>query len=465
MTSAHKHQTSYGETKDLYKYTDCINNDYNHISSFYSGKELTGNWDGAATWNREHTWPNSKGLGGNDENDIMMLRPTWVQENSSRGNTAYGEGSSYYHPNSESNGNYDLRGDVARICLYVYVRWGNTSRMWGSSGVMESKTVLLKWMEEDPVDTWEMGRNDAVQSITGTRNVFVDYPEYAFLLFGAEIPSDMVTPSGEASEGACDHSWNNADCDTPQTCSKCGKINGSALGHAWDSGKITTNVTCTVNGVKLFTCTRCGTTQNTTIAATGHKWSDWVIDKEVTATENGSKHRDCATCGSTETVVIEYNHTHSYTSVVTKPTCTAQGYTTHTCACGDYYIDTYTNVKNHTYSNGICTMCGAAAPTTPVGTKDDFTKIIAGLAAGIYSGQTKFEKISEAVRIYDSLSQADKDSLSGNYKMLKDYAMEYNDEIITVTNDSRIFGQGNLAVVVMSAVPFAAYSLLKKKEF
>ena len=32
---------------------------------------------------------------------------------------------------------------------------------------------------------------------------------------------------------------------------------------------------------------------------------------------------------------------HTYTSVVTAPTLYAQGYTTHTCVCGDYYIDTY----------------------------------------------------------------------------------------------------------------------------
>jgi hypothetical protein len=55
-------------------------------------------------------------------------------------------------------------------------------------------------MEQDPVDTWEMGRNDAVQSITGTRNVFVDYPEYAWLLFGEECPKDLVTPSREADQ-------------------------------------------------------------------------------------------------------------------------------------------------------------------------------------------------------------------------------------------------------------------------
>lgn len=189
MTSKHTHQTSYNETRNQYRYTDCVSNNSSNISSFYSGKTLSGTWDSGSTWNREHTWPNSKGLGGNDENDIMMLRPTSVSENSSRGNTAYGESSGYFDPGEST------RGDVARIVLYVYVRWGNTNRMWGQSGVMESMSVLLKWMKEDPVDTWEMGRNDAVQSITGTRNVFVDYPEYAWLLFGQDVPAGITTPS------------------------------------------------------------------------------------------------------------------------------------------------------------------------------------------------------------------------------------------------------------------------------
>ncbi len=194
MTDAHSYKTSYEATKSLYQYTDCENSG-GTISSFYSGAAIGPAW-GQGSWNREHTWPDSKGLGGQDENDIMMLRPTATSENSSRGNTAYGESSSYYDPNDESNGTYNLHGDVARIVLYVYVRWGNTQYMWGSSGVMESKAVLLKWMEEDPVDTWELGRNDAVQAITGTRNVFVDYPELAFDLFEEDVPADMDTPSG-----------------------------------------------------------------------------------------------------------------------------------------------------------------------------------------------------------------------------------------------------------------------------
>ncbi len=207
MKSNHSYVTSYDATRDKFQYTDCQNSGKtsNKISSFYSGKAIGPSWDSGKTWNREHVWPNSKGdASGNGENDIMMLRPTSVSENSSRGNKAYGEGSvSYYNPNSESGGNYDLRGDVSRVILYQYVRWSctntgskyNPNGIFGTNGIIESIDILLKWMEEDPVDTWELGRNDSVQSITGTRNVFVDFPELAFDLFDEEVPAGYKTPS------------------------------------------------------------------------------------------------------------------------------------------------------------------------------------------------------------------------------------------------------------------------------
>ena len=41
-------------------------------------------------------------------------------------------------------------------------------------------------------------------------------------------------------------------------------------------------------------------------------------------------------------------HEHSYTAVVTEPTCTEQGYTTYTCECGDSYVADYTDALGHT---------------------------------------------------------------------------------------------------------------------
>ena len=272
MESNHTHITEYDETRPLYKYTDCENNgNPNTISSFYSGKAIGPAWDSGATWNREHTWPNSKSTSGSKgetarENDIMMLRPTASTENSSRNNKAYGKSSGYFNPNEFTKGNYELRGDVARIVLYVYVRWGGDSTyadgalnfMWGTDGVIESKDVLLEWMAADPVDTWELGRNDSVESITGTRNVFVDYPELAFLLFGAQIPANMVTPSGEATGAGDGHT------------------------HSFTSA-VTSPASCTEPGTRTYTCT-CGASYPETIPATGHSYA------------NGS----CTVCGEPE---------------------------------------------------------------------------------------------------------------------------------------------------------------------
>ena len=42
-------------------------------------------------------------------------------------------------------------------------------------------------------------------------------------------------------------------------------------------------------------------------------------------------------------------HAHSYADTVTVPTCTEQGYTTHTCECGDSYTDTYVEALGHDF--------------------------------------------------------------------------------------------------------------------
>ena len=47
---------------------------------------------------------------------------------------------------------------------------------------------------------------------------------------------------------------------------------------------------------------------------------------------------------------------HSYTSVVTAPTCTEKGFTTHTCSkCGDSYTDNETAALGHSWNDGVVT--------------------------------------------------------------------------------------------------------------
>ena len=74
-------------------------------------------------------------------------------------------------------------------------------------------------------------------------------------------------------------------------------------------------------------------------------------------------------------------HEHNYTSVVTAPTCTADGYTTHTCSiCDNSYTDSVTEALGHTTENGTCENCGqeiggetVAAQYVKVTSADEFT--------------------------------------------------------------------------------------------
>ena len=92
-------------------------------------------------------------------------------------------------------------------------------------------------------------------------------------------------------------------------------------------------------------------------------------------------------------------HTHNYKATVTAPTCTAKGYTTHTCACGDSYVDTYVDALGHAWDNGkvtkeptetetgvktfTCTRCGETkTETIPATGVMDVTKMFTDVQGG-----------------------------------------------------------------------------------
>ncbi len=61
---------------------------------------------------------------------------------------------------------------------------------------------------------------------------------------------------------------------------------------------------------------------------------------------------------------------HIYEAAVTEPTCTEQGYTTHTCTrCGDSYVDTYVDATGHSFGEWVevepatCTEKGSEKQT------------------------------------------------------------------------------------------------------
>ncbi len=97
-------------------------------------------------------------------------------------------------------------------------------------------------------------------------------------------------------------------------CSTCGEILIAQnvvdkLGHSF-SAQITTEPTCTKNGVKTFTCTRCGGSYTEPVSALGHKWTSYMenlVPATVAAPGSYDSVIRCATCEkvqSSEHIII-----------------------------------------------------------------------------------------------------------------------------------------------------------------
>ena len=86
-----------------------------------------------------------------------------------------------------------------------------------------------------------------------------------------------------------------------------------------------------------------------------------------------------------EYITIEIPHDHAYTPTVTAPTCTQQGYTTYTCACGDSYVDNYTDATGHRYDGSLgCSACGYKAKVSVLGDSISTYSGIYGVKNAVY---------------------------------------------------------------------------------
>jgi endonuclease I len=358
MTSTHTRKSSYNDCRDMAVKTDCENADGKSISLIYTS--YSSNWSQWCNnlnggWNREHVWPKSNGGFEQSQTpgcDLHHVRPSDQGINgNARGNKKYGNvdgGSTAKGANYTGNavgGTYNstyfepldnVKGDVARICLYVYVRYGSEYTKCNSiTNVFQSVDVLLEWCALDPVDTWEMGRNEVVGAYQGNRNVFIDYPELAWLLFDKEIPADMTTPSNGsgASGGSCTHE-------------------NTTIRDAKDA-------TCTASGYTGDTyCTDCGhkVSSGSTIKATGHT--------------NANGDNLCDTCGGS----VSCGHGKTELRNKVDPTCGKSGYSGDLCCVYCSAVtksgDVIPSTGEHTLtSDGMCSVCGYSAsldtPTEP----------------------------------------------------------------------------------------------------
>ena len=89
-------------------------------------------------------------------------------------------------------------------------------------------------------------------------------------------------------------------------------------------------------------------------------WSNWSAWSEEEAIASETRQVETKTVYRLPDVKLG---DHAYEEVVTEPTCTAGGYTTHTCpVCGHSYTDSETGALGHNYVDGTCDRCGEAEP-------------------------------------------------------------------------------------------------------
>ena len=163
-----------------------------------------------------------------------------------------------------------------------------------------------------------------------------------------------------------------------KTCTKCGATVTETIAKL--SHSYTTTVvapTCTADGYTLHKCSVCGTSyKDSTTKATGHSYGNSVVTKQPTCTSEGTKTKTCTKCNATVTETIPKT-SHKYADTVVAPTCTTDGYTLHKCSvCGTSYKDSTTKATGHSYGNSVVTKqptCTSEGTKTKTCTKCNAT--------------------------------------------------------------------------------------------
>ena len=207
---------SYNDLRDfILMETDEDPNNSNNVILLYTGRSQAKSTfgGGANDWNREHVWAKSHGDFGNFPpcgTDAHHIRPTDASVNNDRGHLDFDNGGQQ-HP--EATGCYfdndsweprdEVKGDVARMILYMAVRYE------GGNGEPDLEVVdyvntypnpkhgklstLLEWNIADPPDDFEKNRNEVVYDYQENRNPFIDHPEFVTLIWDPNASVDELT--------------------------------------------------------------------------------------------------------------------------------------------------------------------------------------------------------------------------------------------------------------------------------
>ena len=215
MSAGHIQRT-YGDFRFSAAIHDQDPSNSSRILLAYNEQSNTSQWDSAATWNREHVWPQARQPGsasnGTQGNlgDPHALRPCNTRVNSDRGNLPFGFGDtagifgelgSYWFPGET------CRGDIARSLFYSDTRWSSLGlRLVNgnpSGNQMGDLASLIEWHYLDPPDDFEKRRNHTIfnrqfnpQYYTNNRNAYVDRPEFVWSIYVDQMNDSTISVAG-----------------------------------------------------------------------------------------------------------------------------------------------------------------------------------------------------------------------------------------------------------------------------
>lgn len=203
---------TYADVIDIIKEADQNPENSNQVWLLYTEEgraklDLQTGSDNTGKWNREHTYPRSRGgffdieedevADGIDvfwtteadslrhgNSDAHALRAADAAENSTRGNQHYGQ---YVGPVGTLG---SFRGDVARSVLYMEIRYNGLEVVNGfpsTTGQLGDLATLLDWHRNDPPDDFEMNRNNVVYNWQKNRNPFIDQPLLVEYIWGTNV--------------------------------------------------------------------------------------------------------------------------------------------------------------------------------------------------------------------------------------------------------------------------------------
>jgi endonuclease I len=198
-------------------YSDVPNGTPPYIYQF--GEDQCGNYDSEGDcFNREHSFPQSwYGSGAPMSTDLFHLYPADAWVNQQRGNWPFGTVAvaSWTSMNGGKRGPCSwpgcsgtvfepidaYKGDFARSFFYMLTRYlpqlasWDTPMMDGGDFSAWAEDMLLAWHEQDPVSEKETDRNNAVFTLQGNRNPFIDQPQWAHFIWGptASIAEDQAS--------------------------------------------------------------------------------------------------------------------------------------------------------------------------------------------------------------------------------------------------------------------------------